>query len=150
MAFYTKGVVIMYEIFTKLLQKYGITTYKVAKETGISQTTFSNWKSGRSTPKTDALQKIADYFGVTLDYLTTGNEEQKKETVLTPKDERDIKKKLDSIMDDIKNQEDGPLYFNGEEIDDMSLSLLENALESAMKQLKIINKEKYNPRKGKK
>lgn len=140
----------MYEIFTKLLQKYGITTYKVAKETGISQTTFSNWKSGRSTPKTDALQKIADYFGVTLDYLTTGNEEQKKETVLTPKDERDIKKKLDSIMDDIKNQEDGPLYFNGEEIDDMSLSLLENALESAMKQLKIINKEKYNPRKGKK
>ena len=64
----------MYEIFENLLQKYGVTTYKVAKETGISQTTFSNWKSGRSTPKTDALQKIADYFGVTLDYLTTGQE----------------------------------------------------------------------------
>lgn len=141
----------MYEIFEQLLQKYGVTPYKVSKEAGVTQTSLSNWKSGRNTPSAKTLQKIADYFGVTVDYLMTGNEEvQNKEISLTSKDERDIKKKLDSIMDDIKNQEDGPLYFNGEEIDDMSLSLLENALESAMKQLKIINKEKYNPRKGKK
>ena len=53
-------------------------------------------------------------------------------------------------MSDIKNQDIGPLYYNGEEIDDMSLSLLENALESAMRQLKIINKEKYNPYKNRK
>lgn len=66
----------MYEIFSKLLQDFGVTAYKVSKETGISQTTFSNWKSGRSVPKTDALQKIADYFGVSLDYLTTGKEKE--------------------------------------------------------------------------
>ncbi len=66
----------MYEIFSKLLQKFGVSTYKVAKETGVSQTTFSNWKSGRSVPKTDALQKIADYFNVSLDYLTTGEEKE--------------------------------------------------------------------------
>lgn len=65
----------MYETFVKLLQKYNVTAYKVSKETGISQTTFSNWKSGRSTPKADALQKIADYFGVSVDYLMTGKEE---------------------------------------------------------------------------
>lgn len=140
----------MYDVFVQLLQKYGMTTYKVAKETGISQTTFSNWKSGRSMPKTDALQKIADYFGVSLDYLITGEEDTKKETTLTPKDERDIKKKLDSIMNEIKENDNGPLYYNGKEIDDTSLLLLETALESAMKQLKIINKEKYNPNKNKK
>lgn len=141
----------MYEIFMQLLQKYGVSPYKVSKETGVSQSMLSDWKKGRSTPKTDNMKKIADYFGVSVDYLMTGKKElEKKETTLTPKDERDIKKKLDSIMDDIKNQEDGPLYFNGEEIDDVSLDLLENALESAMKQLKIINKEKYNPKKNKK
>nr|WP_308743254.1 helix-turn-helix transcriptional regulator [uncultured Anaerocolumna sp.] len=59
----------MYEIFEQLLQKHGITTYKVSKDTGISQTTFSNWKSGRSTPKQDKMQILADYFGVTVDYL---------------------------------------------------------------------------------
>lgn len=59
----------MYEIFEQLLQKHGITTYKVSKDTGISQTIFSNWKSGRSTPKQDKMQILADYFGVTVDYL---------------------------------------------------------------------------------
>lgn len=54
----------MYEVFEQLLQKYGVTPYKVAKESGVTQTALSNWKSGRSTPTTKTLQKIADYFGV--------------------------------------------------------------------------------------
>lgn len=141
----------MYEIFEKLLEKYGVTTYQVAKATGISTASFTGWKQGKWNFKQDKLQKIADFFGVTIDYLMTGkDEDKKKETTLTPKDERDIKKKLDSIMSDIKSQDNGPLYYNGKEIDDMSLSLLEDALESAMRQLKIINKEKYNPHKNKK
>lgn len=64
----------MYEIFSKLLQKYGITPYKVSKETGISQSTLSDWKRGISTPKTDNMKKIADYFGVSVEYLMTGKE----------------------------------------------------------------------------
>ena len=60
-------------------------------------------------PKQDKLQKIADYFGVTIDYLMTGKEEpEKKEIMLTPRDERDIKKDLDSLMEKLKNQENGP------------------------------------------
>lgn len=80
----------MYDIFVKLLQNHGITSYKVAKETGISQTTFSNWKSGRSTPKADALQKIADYFGVTVDYLMNGEEKVRGETYYLDDDAREI------------------------------------------------------------
>jgi len=59
----------MYEIFEQLLQTNKVSAYKLAKDTGISQTTLSNWKSGRSIPKQDKLEKIADYFGVTIDYL---------------------------------------------------------------------------------
>ncbi|MFR5684982.1 MAG: helix-turn-helix domain-containing protein, partial [Clostridia bacterium] len=44
----------------------------VSKATGISKSTFSDWKSGRSKPKQEKLQKIADYFGVSVDYLMTG------------------------------------------------------------------------------
>ena len=70
----------MYEIFERLLQLKGVTAYKVSKETGISQQTFSKWKNKVSTPKIDKLQKIADYFGVSIDYLmgndtTTTNED---------------------------------------------------------------------------
>jgi len=64
----------MYEIFEQLLQKYGISAYKVSKETGITQSTLSDWKRGRSTPKTDTMKKIADYFGVTVNYLMTGED----------------------------------------------------------------------------
>lgn len=59
----------MYEIFEELLVKNNVSTYKVSKETGIAQSVFSSWKNGISTPKQDKLQKIADYFHVTVDYL---------------------------------------------------------------------------------
>lgn len=66
----------MYEIFEQLLQKFNVTPYKVSKETGITQTSLSNWKTGRSTPSMKNLQKIADYFNVSLEYLTTGVEKE--------------------------------------------------------------------------
>ena len=70
----------MYSIFEELLQKHGVSTYKVSKATGIAQSVFSSWKNGISTPKQDKMQKIADYFNVSLESLTTGieNEDDKK------------------------------------------------------------------------
>ena len=68
----------MYEIFEQLLQKYGVTTYQVSKATGISQSTFSNWKSRRNLLSSDKAKLIADYFGVSLDYLMTGKDEPEK------------------------------------------------------------------------
>ena len=66
----------MYEIFSKLLQEFNVTPYKVSKETGVSQSTLSDWKRGISTPKQDKLQKLADYFNVSLEYLMTGKEKE--------------------------------------------------------------------------
>lgn len=60
----------MYEIFEKLIKEKGITAYRVAKETGLGTSTFSDWKIGRSAPKIDKLKKIADYLEVDIDYLT--------------------------------------------------------------------------------
>lgn len=79
----------MYEIFEQLLQKHNVTSYKVSKEAGVTQTALSNWKSGKSTPTTKTLQKIADYFGVTIDYLMTG--EEKEESVIYYIDEETAK-----------------------------------------------------------
>lgn len=142
----------MYEIFAKLCQKNGVTPYRVCKETGLTTATISNWKAGRYVPKQDKLKKIADYFGVTVDYLMTGNGDEPKEKnpELTARDRRDIAKDLDRIMTEIKNGDDGPLYYNGEELDEASLILLNNAIEHALKQAKKENKVKYNPYKNKK
>ena len=53
----------MYSKYEKLLQERGLNSYKVSKATGISQTTLSNWKKGRSKPKVDKLLKIAEFLG---------------------------------------------------------------------------------------
>ena len=59
----------MYEKFVELLNKNGVTAYEVSKNTGIPQSTFSDWKSGRSKPKVDKLQKIANYFHIPVTEL---------------------------------------------------------------------------------
>ena len=69
-----------YQIFEELLKQSGATVYRVAKSTGIPASTFTDWKNGRSVPKTEKLKKIAAFFGVSLEYLTDGEERAPKET----------------------------------------------------------------------
>lgn len=56
-----------YEAFEKLCKERGVTPYRVAKETGVTTATLSSWKTGKYTPKSEKLQKLADYFGVNVD-----------------------------------------------------------------------------------
>ena len=58
-----------YSYFEHLLKINNTTVYRVAKATGIPNSTFTDWKNGRSSPKADKLIKIADHFGVSLDLI---------------------------------------------------------------------------------
>lgn len=66
----------MYEIFEQLCKEKGVTAYRVCKSTGITTATISNWKAGRYTPKQEKMQKIANYFGVSVEYLQTGENKE--------------------------------------------------------------------------
>ncbi|MBE6733380.1 MAG: hypothetical protein E7561_05220 [Ruminococcaceae bacterium] len=61
-----------YETFKDLCKVKNIKPTHVVQELGLSSANMSNWKSGRN-PKTDILNRIADYFDVSVDYLL-GNE----------------------------------------------------------------------------
>ena len=139
----------MYEYFQHLLDKYGVTAYKVAKETGVTTATLTNWKKGKYNPKPDKLQKIADYFGVHLSYLLTGKmEENIKESVLTPKDERDIAKILEQTREQLLSQEG--LMFDGDPATPEAIESILSAMQIGMELAKKKNKEKYTPKKYKK
>ena len=58
-----------YQKFEQLVKARGITAYRVAKDLGLASTVFSDWKSGKSKPKADKIKKIANYFGVTIEYF---------------------------------------------------------------------------------
>nr|DAT31840.1 MAG TPA: repressor protein [Caudoviricetes sp.] len=115
---------------------------QLEQELGLGNGTISRWRS--SSPNTEKLQKIADYFQVSMDYLLG------REQYLTQKDEKDIAKDLDNIMEKLTSGEDGPASYNGEEISPEAAELFRDELEIALKRLKLINKEKYTPKKYKK
>lgn len=68
----------MYKKYVQLRDAKGVTDYEVAKRTGLTTATLSQWKHGVYVPKVDKLIKIADYFGITLDELVRGTDENQR------------------------------------------------------------------------
>lgn len=64
----------MYEIFKKLCEIKGITPYRFCKDTGVNSSTISTWKNRNTTCNLKLATIIAEYFGVSVDYVMTGQE----------------------------------------------------------------------------
>ena len=47
----------------------GLSQKKVAQETGLNVVTLSGYEVGRAEPNMAALVKLADFYGVSLDYI---------------------------------------------------------------------------------
>lgn len=65
----------MYSVFEHLLQIKGITAAQFSKDTRISQSTISTWKSSGNIGS-KYLSVIADYFGCSIDLIVTGKEKE--------------------------------------------------------------------------
>ena len=59
----------MYEKYAALRDERNVSDYRVACATGITKSTFVDWRTGRSRPKVEKLKKIADFFGVSIEYF---------------------------------------------------------------------------------
>lgn len=55
--------------FEKLCKERGVTAADVARNCGVWASMFSDWKAGRSYPKTDNMAKVARFFGVSIESL---------------------------------------------------------------------------------
>lgn len=118
----------MYEIFEKLLAARGVTAYRVSKETGISTATLTQWKNGVSVPKQDKLQRIADYFGVSIDVINgrekldsseVETEIQRKVKIMTRKAEEHLtKEEADKLAKIYTDNIEMYLKLKGIKIDD--------------------------------
>lgn len=69
-----------YDIYLMLCNKIGKKPSAVAAELKINKSNVSNWKSSGYTPRGEALQKIADHFHVSTDYLLGVTEQSKLDT----------------------------------------------------------------------
>ncbi len=139
----------LYERIRDIAKTKGYSVNRLEQELGFARSSIS--KFNKNMPSAEKIQQIADRLDVSVDYILSGKESaESKEISLTARDERDIAKDLDRIMGEIRKGDDGPLYYNGVEIDDASINLLQNAIEYALRETKKENKVKYNPHKNKK
>ena len=138
----------MYDRIKPLCKQKGVTITGTEKELGFARGSLC--KVDTNKPSMERVNKLADYFGVSVDYLMTGETSAEKKATLTSRDERDIKKDLDSIMEKLTSGESGPASYDGEALNPEAAELFRDELEIALRRLKIINKEKYTPKKYKK
>ncbi len=130
----------------ELREKMGLSQYAFADRFGISQSTIGNWEAGKREPNFKTMQRIADFFGVTVDYLLGRQEKEEESSQLNSRDEKDIQKRLKSALGELESTQSA-LMFDGEPLDDETKELLIASLERTIRQAKILAKEKYTPKK---
>ena len=134
------------ELVKQICKTRKIPISKLEKDCGFANGYIRKLKEGKFP--SDRLLIIANYLNLSTEYFLTGNDNS--ESTLTAKDNRDIAKDLDNIMKKLTSGENGPASYNGEEISPEAAELFKDELEIALKRLKLINKEKYTPKKYKK
>lgn len=65
------------QVLNSLMAETNVSAYKISKETGISDRLIGYWKKGEKTPSAENLLTIANYFGISVDYLLTGEDKIK-------------------------------------------------------------------------
>ena len=74
-----------FDRFEDLCKQKGVSKQRACIDCGLSRTAWNKWKAG-AIPNGDAVQSLADYFGVTTDYLLTGEETQEGERKVSDDD----------------------------------------------------------------
>jgi len=112
-----------------LANKKGLSLPNLEAALGFGSGTIVKWD--KSTPNVAKLQEVANYFGVSIDYLVTG-----KETIELKKNNnsRDITEELDKLIQELENEEE-PVYYEGKPVDKRTVSIMRNALEIAFENL---------------
>lgn len=73
-----------FDIFSNLCKEKGVSKTRAAAEIGLSNSITTKWKKTGATPGGDTLEKVADYFGVSIEYLLGGSEKENPPSRLEP------------------------------------------------------------------
>lgn len=92
----------VFEIIQMLAKKQGKSVKDVSRELGFGESTIYKWK--KQSPKAEYIEKVAQYFNVSTDYLL-GRTENPNQAGVKPSDD------LDEVLDNV-------MSFDGEPLDD--------------------------------
>ena len=130
--------------------KYNMTGNELGARLNVTRNAVSQWETDKRIPTSQMLSELAKLFNVSTDYLIIGTTSPAFKPTLSERDERDIQKRLELLMNDL-DSETGLAFYNGDgEMDDETRELLRASLESALRITKLKAKEKFTPNKYRK
>lgn len=116
----------------KLREEKGLSQYEVADRLGIKRPRYNAWEQGLAKPRADMINKLAEFFEVSPDYLL-GFEQSTVPSWATKKDIRDFKKML---------EEDAPVMFDGVPLDEEDKEKVLKVMEAIFWDARKRNKRK--------
>lgn len=120
----------IYERIESLRKSKGLSQGKLEKQLGFSNGSISKWKN--STPKVERLQKLADFFGVSVEYLMTGKEDEQKGKDNTD----DLKQKYRELEELLRSDSMKPVRYDGKPVNNDTIDLLLKQIEISLAMLK--------------
>lgn len=136
------------ERIKNLRKQNKLTQVELAKKSNISRSYLADIENDRYNPSLETLKALSNSLNANLSELVSG--ENQIDNTLNQRDKKSINNDLKDLIDEFRAGTDGTAYYNGHELDESDLDLIESAMKIALEQIKIKNKEKYTPKKYKK
>jgi transcriptional regulator with XRE-family HTH domain len=96
---------VFYDNFLRLCEDRGVSPTRVLTNLGISKGSLSRWRDG-GEPLNETKKKIADYFGITVRQLMSGEIENAPTPVKSEDDE------LEDILEEARRNPDLRMLFS--------------------------------------
>ena len=129
-----------------LRKNKGLSMKELGEIIGVAESTISQYETGKREPDFETLLKLGEFFNVSVDYLLRGDSlSEGKAPTLNKKDERDIKKKMDEMLELFDSAD--ALMFDGEPLDEETRQLLRDSYENQLRITKQLAKAKFTPKK---
>lgn len=132
----------------KLRLEKKFTLEEAGKKIGVSKQTLYKYENEIITNiPSDKIEALANLYQVSPAQIMGWKDEN---IILTPKDERDIQKRLQSILDDLNSNAALNFYNGDQKMDEETKELLKISLENSIRTAKIRAKENFTPKKYRK
>lgn len=115
------------ERFKEQRQKKELSMQEIAEIFGVGKSSIAAYESGDKKPKTDRLAEIANFFGVSTDYLLGNSDDP-----ITKEFTRNIALLL---------KESNDFHYNGIPLSESDLQLFNTILERMLKDIKTTNSD---------
>lgn len=128
----------------ELANERNMTIAELERKLDFGQGSISKWN--KQSPSSERLQKAADYFDVSTDYLL-GRTDKRNYYDLTEKDQKDIQKQLEKIVEDMSKADSIAFSKDSEELSPEAKAAVLASLEESLRIGKTLAKKKFTPNK---